>query len=261
MKKSERQHWEKFWTEKKDPSEIYDNSGRILIGLNRVLESFENKNVLEVGAGTARDSFMLAERGANVFVLDYADAALDLIRVQNQTATAKVIPVQGDAFALPFEDNSMDIVFHQGLLEHFQNPWGIVSENFRVLKPNGLIVVDVPQKYHIYTLIKHGLIAADMWFAGWETEFTLSEMSKKLTSIGFEVVDYYGFWMYPSLFYRMTREAIWRTGFRLPLKPPEIPGITQIRKFTRDKLRHTKFCANTSLAIGVIGRKIEPKVM
>ena len=43
----------------------------------------------------------------------------------------------GDAFALPFADGTFDVVFHQGLLEHFRNPDDLIAENARVLKPGG----------------------------------------------------------------------------------------------------------------------------
>ena len=256
-KQSERSHWEKFWTQKKDPSQIYDNSGRIPAAVFEVLGDVKGKKVLEVGAGTGRDSFTLAEAGAQVFVLDYADAAIDIVKRLNQQHKAKVIPVQGDAFALPFADNSLDIVFHQGLLEHFRNPEGIVAENYRVLKPGGIAVIDVPQRWHIYTVIKHILIALDMWFAGWETEFSLGQLKKMVKKYGFEPIYYYGDWMYPSLFYRMLREILWRAGIHLPLYPPKVPLLWKVRKYLREKLRRTLFGAYTGLSVGIVAKKPE----
>ncbi len=254
-RQSERSHWEKFWAQKKDPSQIYDNSGRIPAAIFEVLGDVKGKRVLEVGAGTGRDSFTLAEAGAQVFVLDYADAAIEIVKKLNEQNKAKVIPVQGDAFALPFADNSLDIVFHQGLLEHFRNPEGIIAENFRVLKPGGIAVIDVPQRWHIYTVIKHILIALDAWFAGWETEFSLGQLKKLLRKHGFEPIYYYGDWMYPSLFYRMFREALWKVGIHLPLYPPKVPVLWKVRRYLREKLRRTKFGAYTGLSVGVVARK------
>ncbi len=256
-RQSERTHWEKFWTQKKDPSQIYDNSGRIPAAVFEVLGNVKGKRVLEVGAGTGRDSFTLAKAGATVFVLDYADAAIDIVKRLNQQNEAKVIPVQGDAFALPFADNSIDIVFHQGLLEHFRDPEGIVAENFRVLKPGGIAVIDVPQRWHIYTVIKHILIALDAWFAGWETEFSLRQLKKLAQKYGFEVIYYYGDWMYPSLFYRMTRELLWKFGIHLPLYPPKVPVLWRIRRYLREKLRRTWFGAWTGLSVGIVAKKPE----
>ena len=254
---SDRAHWEKFWTQKKDPSQIYDNSGRIPSALFEVLhdDGLSGKRVLEVGAGTGRDSFTIAEAGAQVFVLDYADAALNIVKLLNSTNRAKVIPIQGDAFALPFRDESMDIVFHQGLLEHFRDPWGIVRENYRVLKPGGIVIIDVPQRWHIYTIVKHILIAANAWFAGWETEFSIGQLEKALRNHGFEPIAFYGDWMYPCFFYRVFREILWKFGLHLPLYPPKVPVLWRVRRWLREKLRRTRFGANTAVSIGVVAKK------
>ncbi len=252
---SDRKHWENFWTEKKDPNQIYDNSGRTPAALKEIMSDLKGKWILEVGAGTGRDSFTFAEDGAKVIVLDYADAAMDIVKALNDQNEAKVIPVQGDAFELPFTDNTFDMVFHQGLLEHFRDPSGIVKENLRVLKPGGIAIIDVPQRWHIYTVIKHILIALNKWFAGWETEFSLGQLEKYLKKFGFESIGYYGDWMYPSLFYRTLREVMWKIGVRLPLYPLKVPVLWKIRRTLREKLRRKRIFCYTTLSIGVLAKK------
>ena len=256
MRTSDRKHWEDFWTRKKDPRQIYDNSGRIPVALAEIMPDIAGKRVLEVGAGTGRDSFAIAERGAQVFVLDYADAALDIVKSLNSQNKAQVVPIQGDAFALPFPDNSLDIVFHQGLLEHFRDPWGIVRENYRVLKPGGIAIIDVPQRWHIYTIVKHILIPLGAWFAGWETEFSPWQLERALEQHGFTPIAIYGDWMYPCFFYRVFREVFWKIGIRLPMYPPKVPLLWRIRRSLREKLRRTRLGANMAVSIGVIARKI-----
>ena len=252
---SERSHWEKFWSQKKDPSQIYDTSGRIVAALSEFVPDLNGKWIVEIGAGTGRDSFTLAESGANVVVLDYADAAMEIIKNLNEKSRAKVLPVQGDAFALPFPDNSFDVVFHQGLLEHFRDPSGILKENYRVLKPGGIAIIDVPQRWHIYTVVKHILIALDAWFAGWETEFSLGQLENILRQHGFEPIGFYGDWMYPSFFYRALREILWKFGIKLPLYPFKVPVFWKLRKYLREKLRRKRLFCYTTLSIGVIARK------
>lgn len=60
------------------------------------------------------------------------------------------VDVVGDIHRLPLADNSFDCVICTGTLEHVANPWQAVSELCRVLKPGGLVHIDVPfmQAYH-----------------------------------------------------------------------------------------------------------------
>ena len=106
---------------------------------------------------------------------------------------------------MPFADGTFDVVFHQGLLEHFRDPLPLLRENIRVLKPGGFLVVDVPQTYHYYTLGKQILIALDRWFAGWETQFT-SASWRPGPQRGLQIVRSYGDWMVPGLWYRALRK-------------------------------------------------------
>lgn len=254
LKETSREKWERFWEEKSDVNEVYSNEERLLRAFLK-LGDIKGKRVLEVGAGTGRDSFSIARMGAEVFVLDYAENAIKIIEGINKVSPVKVIPVRGDAFKLPFKDESFDIVFHQGLLEHFRTPADILNENRRVLKKGGVVIVDVPQKWHIYTIVKHILIAIDKWFAGWETEYSYNELKRLMEQCGFEVEFAVAEWMYPSFFYRVTREIAKKFGIKFPLYPPKVPIIWRVRRFLRERLRDTRFALTTGIAIGLIGRK------
>lgn len=45
---------------------------------------------------------------------------------------------------LPFKTKSIDILFAKFLLEHFDNPYGFLDEAQRILRPNGVMMVWVP---------------------------------------------------------------------------------------------------------------------
>ena len=155
MKESRREHWDSFWTEKNKLDEVYSNSDRIIRNFKKI-SSLKGKKVLEIGAGTGRDSFPFVDEGAFVYQLDYSIPSLKLIKQFASDENLEVEIIGGDTFKLPFKDESFDIVFHQGLLEHFRKPEAVnlLKENIRILKIGGLLCVDVPQRFHIYTLIK-----------------------------------------------------------------------------------------------------------
>lgn len=53
--------------------------------------------------------------------------------------------VKADICALPFEDNSFDIILCNHVLEHIPDDKKAMSELYRVMKPNGWGIVQIPQ--------------------------------------------------------------------------------------------------------------------
>jgi predicted SAM-dependent methyltransferase len=55
---------------------------------------------------------------------------------------------------IPFEDNSFDLVYHSHVLEHFSKEAGetFIEECFRVLKPNGILRIAIPDLEQIVRL-------------------------------------------------------------------------------------------------------------
>ncbi len=255
QRESTKSHWEDFWKNKKEVREVYSNNDRVLRNLLKVTD-LTDKKVLEVGAGTGRDSFKLTTYGASIFMLDYAAASLQIIKKVAAEEKVDVNMIGGDAFGLPFDDGTFDVVFHQGLLEHFREKDArrLLEENIRVLKKGGLLLVDVPQRYHIYTAMKHILIAIDKWFAGWETEFSIGELSNLLSSLQLQPVYRYGEWMYPSLFYRILREGFLKIGVKLPLYPKASNFTADLRARLRGSFS-TNLALHTGISVGVIARK------
>ncbi len=258
-KESRREHWETLWQEKKkNVQEVYSNEDRILRQLLRVCD-LRGKHVLEVGAGTGRDSFSLIAHGAHVVQLDYSVNSLQILKGLSEELHVQSDIVGGDTFQLPFRDGTFDVVFHQGLLEHFRHPQALalLRENIRVLKQGGYLLVDVPQRYHLYTVVKHILIAVDKWFAGWERSFSMPELRSLLQSLGLSTVHAYGDWMYPSLLYRSFREVLKKTGVVLPLNPQPVKFLTRLRIDLRQSMLMTSLPLYTGISIGVIGKKTQ----
>jgi len=108
--------------------------------------------VLDVGAGFGRHAFEVARRGARVVALDYA---ADEVSATGDTFGAMVAAgeiaadriagvLRGDATALPFGDESFDVVITSEMLEHVQDDTSALAEMARVLKPGGQLAATVP---------------------------------------------------------------------------------------------------------------------
>lgn len=253
MAESTRAHWDRFWRDHEAIDDVYSNEDRLLNELFRMEP--EGKRVVEVGAGSGRDSLELARRGARVIVLDYSRPSLETIRRLSESLGVDVDLVCGDGLALPFRDGTIDIVFHQGLLEHFRDPEPLLRENARVVRPGGYLLVDVPQTFHVYTLVKKTLIGFDKWFAGWETQFTVRQLEGLVRRVGLDVAWSYGNWMVPGVFYRGVRAALRGRGLLLPKYPRGLWPFSSIAAAVRRRLRGTRFALYTYAMIGTVGRK------
>ena len=254
MRSSTPGHWDRWWTEHRDVEETYSNDDRILNQLEGL--ALREALVLEVGAGSGRDSIAIAQRGGRIVVVDYVMSSFEVIRAQSRAAGVAIDCVCADGEQMPFRDETFDLVFHQGLLEHFRDPLPLLTENHRVTRAGGHCLIDVPQRFHPYTLAKHAMIALGRWFAGWETEFSPGELSRLTRRVGFEVRQIGGDWMVPGFWYRSLRYGLLRVRWaRLPLYPPEPPVIGPVLRRFRDWFRQTRLGPNTFAMVSVLCRR------
>jgi SAM-dependent methyltransferase len=248
-------HWESYWRSHANLEETYSTGGRLAREI-QIDGPVAGQRTLEVGAGSGRDALALARAGAIAMVLDYSPASLGLVQRQARAAGLPVHLVRADALALPFRDGAFAVVFHQGLLEHFRDPMPLLRENARVTSSGGRVVVDVPQTFHLYTLMKQALIAMNRWFAGWETQFTPGGLERRVRAAGLEVVRTYGEWMVPGLWYRALREVLKRTtGLALPLEPQGPRWWERAWAGLRERLGRSRLALHTCHVIGTVGRK------
>jgi len=97
--------------------------------------------VLDVGTGTGSAAIAAAKLGADVVGLDIVGEHLDLARRAAAEAGAEVEWVEGDALALPFDDDSFDRVLSSLGTICASDPDAAAHELVRVCKPGGEIVI------------------------------------------------------------------------------------------------------------------------
>ena len=255
QRESSKAHWQSYWQALDDVEDTYSNEGRIVAELEREVQ-LAGKLAVEVGAGSGRDSVALKMAGAKVIVFDYVKESLEKVKQVAASHGVELLCVCADATRSPFADDSVDIVFHQGLLEHFRDPRQLLAENRRMLKPGGILLVDVPQRYHPYTLVKHVCIWFGKWFAGWETEFSVGQLRHLLRKNGFDVCHTYGEWMVPGLWYRSIRYVMRRRGWaKLPKYPRYWGPLERLGNGWRELFRKSPLAPYTFAVIGVVARR------
>ena len=110
--------WEQYYKERPLYLERYINSiwehKPLLIEV-----ASSGRNILEVATGTGSLSIFLSHLGHNVLSVDNNEGVLRIVQHNNTNFGGRVTFKKADAFNLPFNDDSFDVCFSQGFLEHF----------------------------------------------------------------------------------------------------------------------------------------------
>lgn len=92
---------------------------------------------LDVGCGAGMAAALSASRGAAVGGMDAAEALLQIARDRTPAGDFR----QGDLEALPFDDDSFDLVTGFNAFQYAGDPAQALREAGRVTKPGGMIVI------------------------------------------------------------------------------------------------------------------------
>ena len=112
--------------------------------------SLSANSVLEVGSGSASISFSIAKakKGLGITTVDNRPEILSKIIKDANKLGLNIKTICADAFNLPFSDNAYDVVFSQGVLEHFKDSdiKKLVDEKLRVCSKS--VFISVPNNYY-----------------------------------------------------------------------------------------------------------------
>lgn len=96
--------------------------------------------VLDVGTGTGFLANMTAELGYSAVGIDFSEGMLEIGRTNSAKRGTNVDFVMGDGEALPFDDNTFDVVVNSRVLWLLLDPVKAMKEWKRVLKPGGVLL-------------------------------------------------------------------------------------------------------------------------
>ncbi len=125
---------------------------------------FKNGRVLEIGCGTGATLNFLKENGK----ISWA-GGVEISPLAAEKAKETLDQVwHGNVENLPLEteiqSESLDAILCMDVLEHLVDPWGMVARLHRLLKPGGILVVNLPN-------IRHYKIPLALLFKGkWKYE-------------------------------------------------------------------------------------------
>jgi ubiquinone/menaquinone biosynthesis C-methylase UbiE len=127
---------QRFWVEAPHPIVTRER-------LRAVLVPRPGERVLEIGPGTGYYTFHRADwvgPDGRVEIFDLQQEFLDHV-MRGSGVRANIVPTQGDATELPYEDDSIDAVVLTAVLGEIPDQDAALREIRRVLRPGGRLVV------------------------------------------------------------------------------------------------------------------------
>jgi ubiquinone/menaquinone biosynthesis C-methylase UbiE len=129
---------QRFWVEAPHPIITRDR-------LRSVLAPEPGERILEIGPGVGYYTLDMAEwvgPEGTIEIFDLQQEFLDhVMRRAAEGGLTNINPTQGDATALPYEDDSIDAVVLTAVLGEIPDPVAALRQVQRILKPGGRLIV------------------------------------------------------------------------------------------------------------------------
>jgi dolichol-phosphate mannosyltransferase len=157
------QNWNEYWGAKqRSTTAAYDIVATLYRNavIKRRLQATVQREfapgavLLHAGCGSGQVDVDLHDH-AKIVAVDISTSALELYRRENPRGEVK----HASIFSLPFADNTFDGVYNLGVVEHFTRDElsRVFRELFRVLKPDGKLVLFWPHAYASSVLVLHAV--------------------------------------------------------------------------------------------------------
>jgi len=145
----------------------------------------ENQKILDLGCG--RGEFLKGFN--NCGLLGHGVDQSSMAKALCPSSEIRSANLEVDA--IPFEDETFDVVYSKSFLEHFYYPEKLVTEIFRVLKPGGKVITLVPDWEVVFKTFYEDYTH--------RTPFTQTSLKDIFVIHGFESVNSEKFYQLPYL--------------------------------------------------------------
>lgn len=147
---------------------------------------------LDLGCGTGNYTLELKKRGFEVIGLDASEEMLKIACSKGLNC------IKGDAYSLPFPDESFDLVLSVTMFEFIHEPENVIAEIHRVLKPGGEVLIGTMNgrsSWFFFKRLKSLFVETAYRYARF---YTPGELEMLLKSAGFTEVESAGVIFFPS---------------------------------------------------------------
>lgn len=154
-------------------------------------EQYKNKKILEVGFGMGTDLFQFALGGNEIHGIDLVPAHLKIASKRFELYNIPAILQIGDAEAIPYSDNTFDVVYSFGVIHHTPNTQKAINEIYRVLKNGGEAIIGVYHKNSIFNWCAVLPRVVSAWLRGKSTRRILASIEYQENSDACPLVKMY----------------------------------------------------------------------
>lgn len=165
--------------------------------LAKVLEKYIKPvdSILEAGCGSGYMVSYFQKQGHYSVGLDSHSQPLEVARKVFGAENLK----KGDLFDLPFENSSFDIVWNEGVLEHFKINKSIEAAKEMARVSKKYVIIDVPNRYSPFApavMIKKMI---GKWPYGYRESYSVARLKYLMEQAGLEVLGVHGVYLAPPL--------------------------------------------------------------
>ena len=162
------------------------NKGNEVLNRNTIqnIQLKPNAHIVELGMGNGRfvSELFDIEQTITYFGVDYSEEMVNQSRAYNKdlTAAGKTFFYHNVATKMPFEDQTVDVMFTVNTIYFWDNPSAVLAECKRVLKLGGQLVIGLRPKAQMknYPFVQFGF-----------TMYSSEEVISLLTLHGFHQVE------------------------------------------------------------------------
>lgn len=185
--------WDDIWKRAAFPPRIHWYAEDFLQYLIKWFSAKRHALFLEAGAGSGRFSYQLSQEGCEVVALDLSRNSISLLQKLKNMSKSFMHVIRADIRHMPFRDCVFDVVYNEGVVEHFQRPFCILNEMARVVQRLGVLIFSVPNTLSFHTPAR--FVATKLlggWLYGFERSFSKSEVRSLLRLVELENVEVHG---------------------------------------------------------------------
>lgn len=151
--------------------------------IEKIKGSISQLSILDIGCGFALGMQYFKRYGADVYGMDPSPEAIEYANENGVTAH-----VGFDDYTV-FGDKQFDVVTLVNVLEHLRNPADVLYRIKQILKPDGLLIIDVPNEFNEFQKVADDEYNLGQWWVcppNHINYFNCNSLPKLLKSCGYK---------------------------------------------------------------------------